>query len=121
MARANEGAVRQYDRRRGARDLELRDGNPDFRMLYHQFHVPQAQSLPGSEFRLRDASIVYVRSIGGSAVPHYHSVFAEDEIAVPGRNRGMIQREVVLGAPTEAVESEVQVDNPVLEARASDY
>jgi hypothetical protein len=115
MARAEQGAIVQNHRRGRLGDIEFGNCDCDIRALNQEFHVSQSQRLTGGQPGFFNSLATDESSIGGIAIAEDHTLAGELDLTVRGGDGGMVNLEIVLPASPQAVDTEVEFNDPVFE------
>ena len=93
--------------------LEFWDLNPDLSALHEEFDIAELERLPRLQPGIGDGFPVDESAVSGVAVSDPNPVFTESDLAVFGGDGGVLDLEIVTGAPSELVQAEFKLDDLV--------
>jgi hypothetical protein len=116
MARAKQGTIGQNDGRCGLGHFEAGDRDSRVGILHLELDVPQAQGLAGMQLGFTDGLLVEESAIGRIAIPDDHGCVVQLHLTMASRDGGVVDLEFSVGAAPQPVYSQLEFEDPVLEA-----
>ena len=110
MTRANQPPIGQYNGGSGAGNVKFRYGDNYFSALDQHFNVADAEVLTLGKLCLLDLLIVYESPVSRAEIAHREFVIRQRQFAMKGRNRRMLELEVVLRAAPDTRYSQFELD-----------
>ena len=116
MARAQERAVSEHDRRRRTRNFKLRNGNVNLRGLDEDFDITHGEGLSGSEGCFLNHFAGYEGAIGRIAIADDEVAVGQPDLAMSCGDGGMLDLKIVFGAAAQAIYSQFEFNHLVSKA-----
>src|ERR1051325_2883563 len=95
MARADQGAIGQHDRRRGPSHIEFGNRDGDLSRFDIKLDLPEGQGLTGAEGCFLNAFAINGSSVRGTAVAHFEHPVAQAEFAMTARDGAVLDLKIV--------------------------
>jgi hypothetical protein len=111
MAGTEQGTILKRCGWRRQLHVHPRNGNGHLGRFNQQLQISQVQCLSGLESGLLNALAVKERSIRAAFVPNNDPVAAQNNFAVMGGNRRVIQTEVVGGPAANAIDTQIEFNH----------